>query len=352
MYDYTYDDRYDSICEAFNHTKKKQNTKKDRHDLEVINLTDLKLTSNFLSTDKIMASEVKASQARGNTKARAFQLTLNQPERLTELLNNLKTYKSLDYYMVSALEKGEETEHEHYHIYVHFNNLIKLNVKKCCGAHIEIVRGTYKDNLIYCTKQGELTEEWGERPHQGVKTVRELREMDMDDVPPQYYNIKTKIDAEEKDKNEFFNMLKEIKEDKLTAPKITYITGGTGKGKTYGAYKKALEEYDIEKIGKLTLNNNFVDITNKDAECFVIEEFRPSQIKASDFLQLTDKYGYRCNVKGSFETLRPRHIIICSIIPPTNIYREEVNQQFLRRITETIDLGQNEEEYIEDPTAL
>lgn len=108
-----------------------------------------------------MASEAKASEARGNTKSRAYQLTLNQPLRLNELLDNMKTYKTLTYYMVSHLETGEETQHEHYHIYVHFRNMIKLSIKKCCGAHIEPAKGTFNDNLRYFTKQGELTCEFG-----------------------------------------------------------------------------------------------------------------------------------------------------------------------------------------------
>ena len=285
-----------------------------------------------------MASEVSASEARGNTKARAFQLTLNQPEKLHELLENMKTYKSLDYYMVSHLEKGEESQHEHYHIYVHFKNLIKLSIKKCCGAHIEFVRGSYKDNLVYFTKQGPLTEEWGEKPHQGLKTVAQLKDMNINEVPPQYYRIKKEIDAEEKDKNDFFDMLDEIQNENLKAPEIIYITGSTGKGKTYSAYKIALEKYQKYDIGKLTLKNDFFDVVNKDAKCYIIEEFRPSQIKASDFLQLTDKYGYRANIKGSFVSLRPEMIIICSIIPPEQIYKEEVNKQFLRRITKVINL--------------
>ena len=293
-----------------------------------------------------MASEVKASEARGNTKARAFQLTLNQPEKLNELLANMKTYKSLDYYMVSHLESGEETQHEHYHIYVHFKNLIKLNIKKCCGAHIEYVRGSYNDNLIYFTKQGPLTTEWGEKPHQGLKTVKELKEMNIEEVPPQYYRIKKEIDAEEQDESNFFEMLDEIEKDELKAPKIIYITGGTGKGKTYKAYKLALENYEKKDIGKLTLKNDFFDVINKSAKCFVIEEFRPSQIKASDFLQLTDKYGFRANIKGGFVSLRPEMLIICSIIEPEKIYKEEINQQFIRRITEIINLDIDEDALI------
>lgn len=286
-----------------------------------------------------MASEAKASDARGNTKARAYQLTLNQPEKLSELLENMKSYKSLDYYMVSHLEVGEEKQHEHYHIYVHFKTPIKLNIKKCCGAHVEYVKGTYNDNLKYFTKQGELTDEWGEKPHQGLKTVKELKEMNIEEVPPQYYRIKKEIEAEENDENNFFEMLDEIEKDELKAPKIIYITGGTGKGKTYKAYKIALQNYEKKDIGKLTLKNDFFDIINKNAKCFVIEEFRPSQIKASDFLQLTDKYGYRANIKGGFVSLRPEMLIICSIIEPEKIYKEEINQQFIRRITEIINLN-------------
>lgn len=288
-----------------------------------------------------MASEVLASVARGNTKARAFQLTLNQPEKLNELIENMKSYKSCDYIMVSALEVGEEKQHEHYHVYVHFKNMIKLNIKKCCGAHVEYVRGSYNDNLKYFTKQGDLSYEWGEKPHQGLKTISELKEMDSDDVPPQYYRIKKQIDAEMKDENDFFEMLDEIEKDELKAPKIIYITGGTGKGKTYSAYKRALKEYPKNEIGKLTLKNDFFDVVNKNAKCYVIEEFRPSQIKASDFLQLTDKYGYRANIKGGFVSLRPEMIIICSIIPPEKIYKDEINEQFLRRITEQINLDED-----------
>lgn len=278
------------------------------------------------------------TEARGNTKARAYQLTLNDVSKIEELKQNIMTYKSLRYLMIGAIEKAPTTGHEHVHIYAYFKTPLKLSIKKCCGAHIEPTKGTFNDNLQYLTKDGDLTFEWGERPHQGLKTVKELREMNADEVPPQYYNIKTRIDQKKHDEDVFFQMLDEIEHDELKAPEIVYITGGTGKGKTFTAYKTALKEFEKSKIGKLTLKNEFFDVINENAECFIIEEFRPSQIKASDFLQLTDKYGFRCNVKGGFCTLRPKKIFICSIIPPEQIYKEEVNKQFLRRITKIINL--------------
>lgn len=285
------------------------------------------------------------TEARGNTKARAFQLTLNNIELIEDLKNNLMTYKSLRYLMIGAIEKAPTTGHEHIHIYAYFKTPIRLSIKKCCGAHIETTKGTFNDNLQYLTKDGPLTFEWGERPHQGLKTVKELKEMNIDEIPPQYYNIKERIDRKTKDENDFFEMLDEIENDNLKAPKIIYMTGGTGKGKTYGAYKRALKEFKKSEIGKITLKNEFFDVINENAKCFVIEEFRPSQIKASDFLQLTDKYGYRANIKGGFVSLRPEMLIICSIIPPEQIYKEEINKQFLRRITEIINLDADPQMY-------
>lgn len=285
-----------------------------------------------------MATEEMTTEARGNTKARAYQLTLNDVSKIEELKQNIMTYKSLRYLMIGAIEKAPTTGHEHVHLYAYFKTPLKLSIKKCCGAHVEPTKGTFNDNLHYLTKDGDLTFEYGERPHQGLKTVKELREMNADDVPPQYYNIKTRIDQKKHDEDVFFQMLDEIEHDELKAPEIVYITGGTGKGKTYTAYKTALKEFEKSKIGKLTLKNEFFDVINENADCFIIEEFRPSQIKASDFLQLTDKYGFRCNVKGGFCTLRPKKIFICSIIPPEQIYKEEINKQFMRRISKVINL--------------
>lgn len=292
-----------------------------------------------------MTTEAMTTQARGNTKTRAYLLTLNEAERIDELINNMKTYKTLRYLVCGHLEVAPTTGHQHYHILVYFDVPIRLGIKKCIGAHIDIVRGTVKQCVDYITKEGEPYLIYGEPPHQGCRTVKELKEMDSDDVPPQYANIKERLSRKQRDEDNFFEMLDEIKNDNLKAPEIIYITGGTGKGKTYTAYKMALSKYDKQDIGKLTLKNDFFDVVNERAKCYVIEEFRPSQIKASDFLQLTDKYGYRANVKGGFVSLRPEMIIICSIIDVDLIYKDEVNKQFQRRIKKIINLD-------EDPEAL
>ena len=284
------------------------------------------------------------SQAPGSTiprsfKARAFQFTLNQVEKYAELKRLLTSLKTLSY-MISCSEIAPKTGHEHIHIYAHFSQQYTLSKKiMSIGAHIELCKGSPKQNIDYIKKDGKIIDEIGEIPHQGMRSVRELREANIDDVDPHLYRIKQQLDDEKRDEETFFQMLREIKKDELKAPEIIYITGASGKGKTYTAYKMATDKYDERDIGKLTLNNDFVDIVNKKAKCYIIEEFRPSQMKASNFLQLTDKYGYRCNIKGGFCTLRPECIIICSILPIEDIYHDEHNTQFKRRVTNVVDLG-------------
>lgn len=289
------------------------------------------------------------THASGNTKpsafrARSFQFTLNQVEKYETLKEMLTNLKSCDYFL-SSHEIAPTTNHEHIHIYVHFSQPYKISQKIMnIGAHIEICRGSPKQNIDYIKKDGNILDEIGEPPHQGyAHTIKELKEMDIDEVDPHIYKIKKQIDQQQKDLDVFQNMLSEIEMDELKGPEVIYITGDSGKGKTYKAYKMALNKYPKEKIGKLTINNDFVDVINENADCYVIEEFRSSQMKASDFLQLTDKYGYRVNIKGGFLTLRPKCIIICSIIRPEELYRnDEINEQFLRRITSTIDMNEND----------
>ena len=273
------------------------------------------------------------SIAPGNTKpgaalkARAYQFTLNQPEVYDKLKDILTGLKTMDY-LISCREIAPSTGHVHMHVYAHFSQQYRLSQKiRDLGVHIEICRGSPKQNIAYIRKEGDIIDEIGEEPHQGARTVKDLKETSIDCVDPHLYRIKKQIDMEQRDLSTFMDMLEEIEKDQLRGPNVIYITGDSGKGKTYGAYKRALKDYPREKIGKLTLKNDFIDVINEDADCFVIEEFRPSQIKASDFLQLTDKYGYRCNIKGGFATLRPKCLIICSIIPPEQIYKEEINKQ-------------------------
>lgn len=288
-----------------------------------------------------MTTQVTTTEAPGNTttgapvfQARAFQFTLNEICFYDDFIEQLRKLKTCDY-CISCQEEAPTTGHEHVHIYAHFSKPYKLSKKLLqYGAHIEKCKGSPKQNIAYIRKDGNILDEWGEEPHQGARTVAELRECSIEEVPSQYYRIKKEIDEDAQRIESFDNMLNEIRQGSLKAPEIIYLSGESGKGKTYNALKMAVERYPNEEISTLQINNNFCTFERPHAKCLIIMEFRPSQMHASEFLQLTDKYGYNANIKGGFIHIRPETIIICSILPPSKIYAGEKNTQFLRRITD------------------
>ena len=183
-------------------------------------------------------------------------------------------------------------------------------------------------------EEGELKRAGGART---IGDVKKMSRDEVDELPVQLHNIAEKIVETERARNGFFDMLREIKEDKLRKVNIVYAHGKPGAGKTYGAYKYALARYEVEEIGRVSITNGFFKFDNPDAKCFVIEEFRSSQLPANSWLQFTDKQGYDCPIKGGHQYCRPETIIVCSIIKPNDLYREEnaeMNEQFVRRITE------------------
>lgn len=283
-----------------------------------------------------MATEVLATEVPGNTKHRDFQLTLNEVSKYTALKEYLTHYKSLRY-LIACEEEAPTTGHKHNHIYVNFSSPIKLDVKKCEGAHLEVCRGSPKQNIAYIEKNGKIIDEIGERPKQGMKSIKELRTMNRDEVPANLIRIYDSEQQKQNREKSFIGMLKEIKEEKLEGPEVIYFTGEPGMGKTYGAYLYALDKYKEENIGKISFNEGFADIINPRADCLVCEEFRSSDLKASKLLELLDKYGASVNVKGGFEYIRPKTIIIASVMNPKYLYSdEEKNEQFVRRIKRTL----------------
>lgn len=302
----------------------------------------------------MMATDKKTTLKSGNTKTdlrckkRDWTLTLNEKtlENYNDIENYLLNLKSLTYYLCV---EHIGSENKHYHILCQFDYPIKLSLKKLHGAHIEYLRGTPQEAYTYLMCEDEkhktkgitckVIEEQGSiRRHGRTLNVKEVLKADYEelkDLDFRFYNAAKKIKEEANDEETFMQMLEEIKNNTLKGPEIIYIYGDPGSGKTYGAYKEALKKYETKDIGKIYINNNFFKFINENAKCFIIEEFRDSQLAASEFLQLTDKYGYTAATKGGFKTIRPECIIICCYKNPNEIYinQNENNKQFKRRVS-------------------
>lgn len=290
----------------------------------------------------------------GFKKGRNFILTVNEKclpdyEKIIKYLKSLKGFR----YILVTEHFGQDNKH--YHIYVQYDDNKKLSFSKLFGAHLEECYGSAQKCRDYLLCEDDkhknkgitaaiIHEEGTMKTKGGIKYVKDVVAMDkseLGEVPLQFKRVAKEIIEEENEKQELIKMIREVKNDCLKGPEVIYLYGGSGNGKTYSAIKLAAEKYKEEDIGIIQIYNNFCKFINDDAKCYIITEFRPSQIHAAEFLQLIDKYGYACNIKGSHKFIRPEMFIICSVISPYYIYNDEINKQFLRRITKLYELDKN-----------
>lgn len=291
-----------------------------------------------------------------NNKGRNFILTINEAslEFYADIINYL-TGLSGFIYLLCTEHIGSSNKHRH--VFVQYENTKKLTLSRLHGAHCEPCYGSAQQNINYCWARDSkhldegvtaiLIDEIGEPKLKGGNwSVKVLKEMDNpDELPATYYNIFQKINNKRKSDEAFYDMLDMVERDSLRPINVVYFIGKPGSGKTYNAYKYALARFSKDEITKVTINNNFFEFvgSNKD-KCLVIEEFRPSQLHPSSLLQFTDKYGYSCPIKGGYKYVKPEMIIICSIIHPSRLYKEdkdELNEQFTRRITHLYEVTSN-----------
>lgn len=299
-----------------------------------------------------MTSTEKTDSGSDNTKygtsRRIFLLTVNEASLpfYNEIIDYLTSSKNFQY-LLAVEHIGQENKH--YHIAVQFNTCRRLSIKKLHGTHIDPMRfGSIQKIISYCKCEDDKHKNKGITYKQidelgtpilngGIRTVKDALEASEDDLKEmdmKFYRVAKEIRRDYQEEEEFFKMLEEIENNELKAPEIIYVNGLPGEGKTYGAYVEARKTVENRKeIGKITIDNNFCHFTNLKANTWVVEEFRPSQMTAANFLQLTDKYGFAAPIKGGHFYIRPKRIYICSVLPPTEIYRDENNKQFLRRIT-------------------
>lgn len=250
----------------------------------------------------------------GNTKARSFMLTIFE--------NTLKD-DELAVYMTACEDTCKDGKH-HFHQLLHYANPVSFNrIKKIYPtAHIERPRSLMNAiKYIQENKNGRKYNviERGEKPHQGVpKTVAELREIPLDEVPPQYAKIWQSVRPTKIKKQ---NWHKQIE--------VFYIYGPSGTGKSTLAKLIADDEFD-----ELKHINNFWSPCSGDG-CAIYDDWRSSHMSASEFINFIDYNCHNLNTKGGTVRNNYNKIIITTIQSPFEIYSnmpEEARKQWLRRI--------------------
>ena len=291
-----------------------------------------------------MSAIEKSAVLSGNTKsertvlkARHYLLTLN--EKVLIYYDNIKNYllnrKTLNYFL--AVEHLG-TSHQHYHIYIQFTTTTSLNIKKLFGSHIDLCRGTPQSckNYLLCKDEKHIKKgvsaliinEEGEIRTTGGRSIKEIKEMsrvEREDLDIKYFNIVNKINQEEDKEINIKDWHKDVK--------VIYICGPSGSGKSQLA-KRLIESHTEEKINIVKHVNDFWEGVGKSKVC-LYDEFRPSHMKASEFINFIDYNKHIMNVKGGEVRNNYETIIITSIFKPDEIYtnlNEEDKKQWLRRI--------------------
>jgi len=260
-------------------------------------------------------------------KSRNFLLTLNQPDRFSNLKNYLQSLKGLNY-AVAAKEKAPTTGHVHIHIYVQYNDPKRLTIAKIEGSHVDKCLGSPQKNYKYVTKEGEIIWEQGTLRGRGFLSIKEIKQMSADqrdNLPFHYYNSVEKMN------------LKEIScltsKEMFKPTRVYYISGRSGIGKTqFAKYLIGNEEFNLVKF-----ENGFWMGVTPHVKVALYDDWRDTHMAPSEFLHFIDYNSQILNVKGGFQLNKYRLVIITSIVNLCDIYKDasaEDRVQWTRRVRE------------------
>ena len=214
-------------------------------------------------------------------------------------------------YILGGKEQAPTTGTRHIQGYFEYSNSRSFNTARRAffgRAHIEKRRGTQKQAMDYCKKDGNW-QEAGTPAEQGkrsdvldlMKMVRDGEsELDVWDQHPvlmfqgsKAYDRYQKLVATPRDRN-------------LT-PDVRLYWGPTRSGKT----RAAVDEFpDI----KFHLSGKWFD-TYEAGKAYLFDDFDPSEISLTKVLQVTDRYAIDVEIKGGSATWNPPVIIFTSNDP-------------------------------------
>lgn len=305
--------------------------------------------------------DLKSPRPTNNTKTRTraaanyfrasrFHLVLNPGEypyfsmkyelfrKYTELMKYLLKFKTFRYCITSLGLNTEEHDNNkhllHIHIYIEYKETTRLYISKVFGAHI-LTNIKEQLNVIDYVKNQELgiIEEIGNKALCHRPTIKEAEQMTIDELKElsiNYNNIVSKIITQ---KNNKINIDDYYKGDKLN---VFYIYGPSGAGKTRKA-QEIIKLFGFKEFDEVKHKNNFYLGVSGDCKACIYDDFRPSHMDVSEFINFIDYNKHNLNVKGGSYKNNYELIIITSINNPNNIYKnctdnEETKTQWIRRM--------------------
>ena len=250
-------------------------------------------------------------------------------------------------FIVYSLETAPTTGKKHIQGYIQLTNSrnyewlwnyfnLSFN-RSLVKFHVEPARGSADDNITYISKEtnptmygtpkkpGERTDLLQVREHL-KQNPKDLKRMILNDVS----NYQAMKYAENLQKYLFEHR------DPKNPPVVYWIYGSAGTGKTkvvYDSFDDICNVSDFHWLGTGYTQN----------ECFLLDDFRESDMSFQKLLKIIDRYPYTMPVKGSSVPLNSPYIIITSPKSVANTFTqtEEELQQIHRRLIE-IDISINQ----------
>lgn len=249
--------------------------------------------------------------------------TLNEIDFLENKLN----YS----YLIYGYEKGENGT-EHLQGYIEFSSCKRFNTLKreLPRAHLEPRRGSQKQAIEYCKKEGEWLE-FGCKKEQGRRTdLQGLMQAIKEETPhlqimeeqPEVYSRNIRfVDR--------YQALMDKEQTKAFRQVETHVIwneqGGIGKSR-----KAREEDPDIFEVNP---EDAFPFDGYAGEKTILLEDFEGGGIKYKHLLKILDGYQLRVNVKGGHRYARWNKVFITANKHPKEWYQVGLTQPLARRLT-------------------
>lgn len=322
-----------------------------------------------------------------NKQYRAFMFTCHHG--FDFVFSYLKKVKHIEYLLIGGYERGEKQKEEaqHNHSYLQFDR--PRNIKRIFNdldhyGHMDFCQyyGSSYAVCEYCKKvekeedgrmyypkkdfgNNQVLYEQGKFKlvcfGQGARSDLKNALCECTDShdflmknPDLFSKYKCSIDRYYKTKNARQDIQRKISIYKGERHiQVDYHTGTGGSGKTYnlGKEMEELDDLGVEMVDISFDQNGFLNYEGYEtATVMIINEFRPSDIRFSDFLKLLTNEGVM-NVKGAYIKFpNIRKILISCYIPPEKIYanlpENYDKSQIKRRITNIYEHSFDGKQYV------
>jgi len=282
---------------------------------------------------------------------RRFVFTLNgREEQLEKDFESLKKFQPT--WLIVARETCPMTQRKHLQgACVLGTQLAFATIKKIPGferAHIEFMKGTPAQSLVYCTKEDKVPYQYGVMPCPGKRndlhtaidmlktgiTIQEMIRTAETPVVATFAKYPRGLAA--------ISQAFRTDSDREHKPCVIWLHGATGTGKTRSVFEFARLSRGVSDLW--VSNGSLQWFDGYDGQRItLLDDYRTDHAKFAFVLRLLDRYPLRVPFKGGHVEWQPQVIFITAPQSPRimwNLRTEEALQQLDRRIQCNIDVDE------------